>query len=512
MYVVGIILTTMSYIRKRKRNGKVYLEEVESIRVDGKVKQKHIRYVGKEANGKTVLSSSISNVEIESVKLYGPLVVLNHLCEELGLSELLGKYGNEILSLVFAHCHDYKSINEMSSWFNRTDLNILLNLNSLTEDRLLKALDSIENQDSMKLQQKIFERVKKIYKLNLTGVVYDVTNTYLYGNKCPLAKRGRDKTGGKGNPLIQVGLGVTQKEGIPVFHKTYDGNTPDSRTLRDLISSFEHYRIKSGIIIFDRGITSGSNIRLIKQLGWDTICGVKSDRKLKEETRSLLKRGKLIDIKHRVKLNNNVFYVFTKKYSLRKAEGHLLICYNEQQKKDLRESRYDEILAAQESLKAGKQIKEGLHHFFDKNKEVKKSAIAKAEEFDGFSFIFSTRALSTKQIVHLYLEDKDTVEKAFRTLKGVVKLRPIRHWLYNRVTAHVFICYLSYLLLSLLKIKLTPLAMSPVKALKELDSLYKVYITDSDKGFKLHRTVALNKTQQAILRAVDRKLARKCSG
>ncbi len=79
MSVVGTLTTIMSFIRKRKRNGKVYLEEVESKRIDGKVVQKHIRYIGREANGKTVLSASLSNVEIEQVKVHGPLIVLHHL-------------------------------------------------------------------------------------------------------------------------------------------------------------------------------------------------------------------------------------------------------------------------------------------------------------------------------------------------------------------------------------------------------------------------------------------------
>jgi transposase len=57
--------------------------------------------------------------------------------------------------------------------------------------------------------------------------------------------------------------------------------------------------------------------------------------------------------------------------------------------------------------------------------------------------------------------DKDLVEKSFRSLKGVIKLRPIRHWLYNRVIAHIFICYLAYLLLSLLKYRLNKIEVSP---------------------------------------------------
>ena len=97
-------------------------------------------------------------------------------------------------------------------------------------------------------------------------------------------------------------------------------------------------------------------------------------------------------------------------------------------------------------------------------------------------------------------------EKAFQSLKGIIKIQPIRHWLYNRVTAHVFICYLAYLLLSLLNLRLKPLETSPVEALRELDSLYKVYMRDSKKGFKLARMVALSKKQEKILRTIEKRL------
>ena len=100
----------------------------------------------------------------------------------------MGTFGDGILSLVYAHCLDYKSINQMPRWFERTDLNMLLDLDGLTEDRLLKALDYLESQDSTLLQKDIFEKVKKIYELNDKGLIYDVTNTYLYGKKCPLGK------------------------------------------------------------------------------------------------------------------------------------------------------------------------------------------------------------------------------------------------------------------------------------------------------------------------------------
>lgn len=185
----------MSFVKRFKKNGKIYLAEVESKRVNGKVRTRYIKYLGKEADGETILSSSISDASIQKIKLYGPLLVLNHLAQEISLSEILGSYGDEILSMVYAHCLDYRSINQMNRWFERTDLNMILDIDGLTEFKLLAALDSLENKNPDRLQREIFETVQKKYKLNVSGLIYDVTNTYLFGKKCYFAKQGKGKEG-----------------------------------------------------------------------------------------------------------------------------------------------------------------------------------------------------------------------------------------------------------------------------------------------------------------------------
>ena len=118
----------VSYIKKRRKNGKVYLSEVESKRIDGKVVTKHIRYIGKEVDGEAIISTLISDIEVKQVKVYAPLMILNHIAQEIDLPSLLGEYSDEILSMVYAHCLDYKSVNHMPSWFKRTDLNMILDI------------------------------------------------------------------------------------------------------------------------------------------------------------------------------------------------------------------------------------------------------------------------------------------------------------------------------------------------------------------------------------------------
>ncbi|MBS3064713.1 MAG: transposase [DPANN group archaeon] len=497
----------MSFIRKIKSGKSVYLAEVKSEWINGKSVQRHIRYIGKEVNEKTILTSSISYVEIEKVKIYGPLLLLNQIAESIDLKNFLGKYSKEILSLVYAHCLNYKSINSMQHWFEKTDLDKMLDIENISERKYLQALDYFENCDTQELQKQIFENTSKKYNLKSSGIIYDVTNTYLYGKCCPLGKYGHDKEGVKGRPLIQVALAVTKDEGIPILHKTFHGNIHDAKTLSNLVDSFLEQKISSKIIVFDRGITSKNTVFELKNSDWDVIGGLAIRKGLDKIIRDIIKKNNFLQFKNRIKINNNIFYVVSTPYQYGETSGVLLCCFNEERKRIAHESRYDEITYAQKLLKQKKPIKNGLENLFDDNGNIQMKVLENIEEFDGYSCIFCTNLrISNEDILSIYFGDKDIVEKAFQCLKGVVKLRPIRHWLYNRVIAHVFICYLAYLLLSLLKLKLKKIDISPIDALKEVETYYKVYLRETNKKLSFSKSVSLSKKQELIIKAVDSKL------
>ena len=232
-------------------------------------------------------------------------MALNHCAVSIELSQCLGAYSKEILSLVYAHCLDYQSVNKMEQWFERTDLNVLLGIDGLTEKRLLSALDSLEEQNIETLQRRIFEAVRDKYQLKRSGVLYDVTNTYLCGTHCPLGKPGHDKDGVKGRPLVQIGLGVTMEHGIPMFHKVFDGNVHDSKTLQDLIFQLKHYDIKNRLFVYDRGISSSRNIRDIRDLQCDSLCGLPVRSDLKKLLRNAIANDTFIQINNRIHLKKN---------------------------------------------------------------------------------------------------------------------------------------------------------------------------------------------------------------
>lgn len=136
----------------------------------------------------------------------------------------------------------------------------------------------------------------------------------------------------------------------------------------------------------------------------------------------------------------------------------LCLCFDLRQQADLRDSRREEIVQARLCLREGKTIKSGLEKSFDQHGKVIIKALDQGEEFDG-DCIFSTRPMVKAEPARLCF-DKETVEKAFRSLEGVVELQPIRHWLSQRAVAHVFIGDLAYLLPSSLKSRLKSIGIS----------------------------------------------------
>ena len=501
----------MSYIRrKRHKNGQIYLTEVESKRVNGKIIQKHIRYIGKEVDGEVVISLSSKDIQVDSVRVYGPLLALHGIAQKIGLPKVLGEYSNEILSMVYAHCLDYKSVRHMPEWYKRTDLNALLNLKELTQSRLVSAMDSLNDEKIEDYQDDLFKSVKKTYSIDSKGIVYDLTNTYFYGKKCPMGKVGRSKDGHRQDDLVQIALATTQKEGIPVFHKTFDGNIHDSKTLPDISYSLDKFKIPSGLFVYDKGIVSEKNLNLIGKMGWFTLCGLPVREKEKAVIRKFLKRKKLNQISNMVTVGGGNFYVKSLAHSLGRVQGKLAICYNEARKVDMCECQHMEILQAQQLRKENKKIDKSLEKFLTPQGRLRNDVIEKEQEFYGYTCIFSTKNVADKDMVRLYF-DKDIIERAFKTLKGVSNLRPVRCWLKRRVKAHIFICYLSYLLLSLLKMNLKSknIMMSPEKAMEELETMYNVYFSDKKNKFQFARTVTLSKSQEKILKCIDSKILKK---
>lgn len=497
----------MSFIRKIKKGKYTYLAEVEGKRIKGKVVQKHIRYVGRELNGKIIKAGSIENTQITKVTTWAPLIILNTLAKEINLSDYLGDYGDYLLSLAYAHCLEPKSLNKMNDWYERTDLHSILKINELSEKKLYHALDSINDKNSMQIQKEIFNSIKERYNIDSKGYIFDVTNVYFYGSECSIAKKGRNKDG-RNKPQIQIGLVVTEKEGIPIFHKTYEGNIIDSRIFNDLSPSLHDLNINDLFIVWDQGISSEENILDARKAGFHVICGLPIRLNIKDFVKNVKKKEDLLNFKNRIRLKKSIFYCTKRKFKYGNIDGHAVVCYNEEAARFNKERLLDDINKAKEFLIKKKPIPDYLKKYFNNN-SIDEIKIKNELEFEGYFVLFSTKDIAIEKIVRQYF-DKDKIEKAFRCLKSSLGIRPIKHWLEERVKSHIFICYLSYLLISLLEMKLSKKGVSSSKALDKLSTAYKIHLKNKRLKNEFTKIVTLTNDQKEIIKAVDKKILKCC--
>ena len=104
-----------------------------------------------------------------------------------------------------------------------------------------------------------------------------------------------------------------------------------------------------------------------------------------------------------------------------------MACLNEMERASLKEARYRRI---DECIKTGKPGRMGKYlKTIDGRLVVNEQAVLEAEATDGLYAIFCSRKdMKKEEVIRAYFK-KDVVEKAFRCLKSVLGLGPIRHWL-----------------------------------------------------------------------------------
>ncbi len=495
----------MTFIRERKRGNNIYLEEVKSIRRDGKVRQVHVRYVGKKVDDKTILSGSINRAKISRVSIHGPLLLLHGVCKLLEIDKILGDDAPLVLCLVYGHCVQPGSLSWIKKWFSRTDLNKLLDIEDVTYDRLLKALDNLESK-SMSVQRRMYDAATEKFNISVSSMFYDVTNVYFYGCSCLMAKTGYNKEGMK-RPEVQIGLAVTKEEKIPIFHKVFDGNIHDAKTINDILPTFRELQINKITLIWDRGVSSEKNIKDAKALGCEVICGIPLNKTLEDEIKETVSSYSLGNLKNRIQLKNSILYVHQRRYKYCGVSGYLNICLNKKDKLSRTEGRRREIASVIEAKKKGETIPAKWKKYI-KYKNINQDVLNEVEKYDGISLIFSTKKLPKEKVIKAYFE-KDMMEKTFRTMKSALEVRPIRHWLKNRVKSHILICYMAYYFLSIIEYKLRKMNLTATEALDILSTAYRVEIEDPKTRNKFSKTVTLSKEQERILKVIDWKMVKR---
>lgn len=447
----------MTFIRKIKRGNTIYLAEVENTRKGGKVVQKHIRYIGKEIDGKAVKKVSSDAIRVKHVKRSLDILAIKQIATELEISEIKNKH---FLSLIYSQLLENRSLNKLENWMRFTEIPNVIGLNQISTKELYESLSEMTDEDFQQLNSKMNEIFQK-YETDKTTAVIDVTDTYFEGsNQNIKRRRGKD---GKVKKLLQIGMAVSFNNGFPIFFKKYQGNLSNIQIFKDMTLEIKNKGLNA--VIVDRGMTSPENLKMILSLDMKIIAGLKKTDKIHADFISKIKREEIYSASNLIELKSANVFTQTFNYS----EGKIIIVYNpalEVVKNNLRLRRKEEIASDA-----------------------------------GYSLIYHNTENETDEVVKKYY-DKEIIERAFKQMKGTLNLRPIRVWLEGHINGHILICYLAYAILALMNYKLKKQGISAVDALDSLKHGYKVRLEDKTTNHEWDLFVPLEPKQKNVLKAL----------
>ena len=404
---------------------------------------------------------------VERTLPHGHVEAILGMIEKLGLDTVIAskrcRERDLILAMIVERLiHPRSKLANTRQW-NDTTLSEELSVANVDVDELYDALDWLLARQS-RIERKLASRHLEDGGL----VLYDVSSSYYEGHSCPLARRGHDRDGRKGLPIIVYGV-MTDRRGCPVTVQVYPGNTGDPTTVADQVDKLrKKFGLSNVVLVADRGMLTQARIDELKDypgLGWISALRSGSIRKLMEQgylQRSLFDRQNLAEIR-----------------SPEFPGERLMACYNPLLA-DQRRRKREELLAATEiklqaiaaevakrkrKLLSKDRIGVKLGRVIDRYKMAKhfewtieegrfrwhrrEESIRAEAELDGIYVIRTSEPesrLSAEDTVRNY-KSLAQVERVFRCMKGTdLRVRPIYHHTEDHVRAHIFLCLLAYYL------------------------------------------------------------------
>lgn len=443
------VIKNYGNLEKLLKQDKNFLEKLEK-----EIKEKNERL--KESTIDKIKKIETNNFEKEGLvrKNYGYLVY-EKIWQELGMSRWIKDIKTrskieieEILKqLVFQRLLTPSS--KKSAYDHRE--NYVDFRNDLILEDYYRVLDIIYDEKE-KLEKHLNSTLKKKFNRELNVVLYDVTTYYFESVKKDEIKGFGFSKDNKVNQ-VQVVMGLLiDNNGTPVGYELYPGNTSEFSTLYPVIKDLkEKYKLKKVIVAADRGLNSGKNLLLLKELGLDYVMAYKLKGAKKEIKEKLFEGGYTIEKEFKYKLIEHVKEIRVDGKA-EKIQDNLLLGYSEKRAKKDKADRQrlldkaDKLLNKPSMMK--QELKKGGKKFIKVTKgnldiELDVKQIEEAEKMDGFFAIeYSQKELTGREVREIY-GSLWKIEDSFRVLKTNLEARPIFVWSEKRIRAHFLICYLA---------------------------------------------------------------------
>jgi transposase len=370
----------------------------------------------------------------------------------------------------------------MPDWIRSTALGDILGVDftGLVHDPLYRNLDRL-HPNRAAIESDLVERERNLFQLDSTVYLYDLTSTYFEGQvkRNPKAKRGYSRDKRPDCKQVVVGL-VISREGFPIAHEVFDGNTQDRKTLGRILDLLKD-RVgmpEGSTVVVDRGMAYAENLAEIqKRKHHYVIAGRQPERD------EWLDEFETVEGFELVPRQPSPLNPFQKKSvvrvkPVRRGDELIVLCTSEERIEKDRAIRHKQegrfladLVRLQGRIDKGRlkreiAIGEAIGRLKERYPRVSRyhtitydsatgklkhepnaAKKTKAELLDGGYLLRTDRTdLSAREAWLMYMT-LTRAENAFRMMKTPLAERPIFHHLEHRVETHIFLCVLAYHLL-----------------------------------------------------------------
>lgn len=416
----------------------------------------------------------------------GTALVVKDYFKKLKLQTVFNKFkskGNDLSSLIQSmvtyRLTENQSVTQASDWINRKEVLETFKLKEFEQRTLYRVLE-ILGMNREEIMLCIQDRLFETYQFEHTNINMDWTSLILFGDKCPIGKRGysRDHRPDK----KQITLGVSELANpinVPIGMTVREGNINDQVHFTDTYDQVKN-RLKPGsILVFDQGANRKLNIDRIEydRLKYVTARQINMSDEKKWIRKFDKRRTELVDERYGVyglkkKFPSRINYLF---YSEK--------LYHDQIESKLRkvEKLFKEAEVIQASIDNDRRLPKryrinnplvDCEYTYqtklsmmseEEAKEVLRRASITGRE--GFFCLVSNMDLTLNEVLSLYRQ-KDSIEKLFNSLKNEIDIRPLRVWSEYSIYGALLIGFLSQLFMSLVRYEHAQLKHTSVKFIR----------------------------------------------
>lgn len=453
----------------RKKDGSVrqYLQLVETYREGIKVKQRILLSLGRvdelRASGeldrmadalvrlteRQKIVDLAKELSATSNKMFGPVAVFRHLWKKFSMPKAIADaIRNETFFGYDAHAAIFRMVlgrllypksklmthcwAETVSWDDGEVIDL---------QHYYRALGVLAR-NVKKIEENLYFAGRDLFTPAPDLLFFDTTSVYFEGEG-PTNGLGQYYYSKDNRPdRLQMFVGVVMtREGIPLAHHVFPGNTPDATAFSVVIEQMRNrFGIKRVILVGDRGMFSATIIKRIEELSMEYIAGVRMRT--------------VTDVREIVLSDRGPFETVAPNLSVKDVhvgEKRYVVCHNEEEAKRAEVIREQVVAELREKLSLGPKRLIGntaYRKYVSMEKEalrINESKIVSEARYDGKYVLLTNTDLSAKETALAY-KALWQVERAFREIKSTFEIRPVYLSREDHVRGHVAVCFLAFCL------------------------------------------------------------------